>query len=1441
MNGLLATNRANLSFSDRPRHNRPAKPLPRQQSFLLEPLESRLLLSVDFLAAPAVAPVTNHVDVPFHVTGRSFEEPNLTINNRGDTGNILITSHEGSAASTDMFVNISNGAFPVANRGDTWADIDSTGRAWWTNLDASVANGGTGGVRVVEVNPATGQPIGNGVVVNTPLAGFSDDRQALAVDSFPDSPFHDNIYVIWTRFNNNMPAPPDTTRVNVAVSSDHGVTWTTTDIGAAGFDQQTHIAVGSNGDVYAAYHVQPGFVAGQTFVPDGTTGQVNIFRSTNGGITWTQTANQPFGPGQADITFNRQQAGNTGLIAGTDFLTQGSVTPYVLPDPVRPGQVYVIAADDTDNNHNAGDQSDLYIARSADNGATWQRTLLPTGGTAGNFQLFPSGVIDQFGNIVVTWYESSGVTNAGGVNFTLNYMGMYSVDGGVNWSAPFQINDVAFDPDEVPTTLFPNMGPDNPATIRIGEYFGLDVFGGTAYVAFNGNTPGDNTTSQQVFFDAFAISGSLVVSGDDNGPTNDAFVMQRLAADPNYVEVSVNGRRQYVGLFESLSQVTFNGLAGNDSLKIDSTNGLLSFANGIHYDGGTGFNTLTLTGTLPQTNDTYSVGPNPGQGKSVITTGATTQSVFFQNLAPVFDTVVATDLIVNATPADNAINYTDDGAVGNARVTIDNFEFIEFSNKTTLTINAEVGDDTINLNNTGSPIALTSITVNAGDGEDKITTLAGLPTALTLDGGDGNDLLNASGATGPATLSGGTGNDTLIGGSDSDSISGGSGEDLIDGRGGSNTLDGGADNDTILVSGTAGPDTITTTHGAGTFDITGGLSAGTNTISDIEAVRIEGGYGADHFTLNLSAAGGLNYTVLGGNPIGAPGDVLQVNSGVTMTVTPGPENDSGSVDAATTIPTNVSYDEIELLIVGGGGGGVINGTNGPDTITVIARDSSTHAGADGVQDFTVSVNTGSEVLFIDKPTLTINALSGSDQVTLQTPAPNNAVWDVDVTINGGAPAADTDTLIVQTPGNDPGTLGLDPETVTYTPTAFDSGTLDLSSLSSLVTINTTEVVIYDGQGDNDSLTIVGTIDPDIIVHTPGVNDQAGTFQVNSLLALSYQNLGSDGSLTADGGVGTDTLVYNGTAANDSFTIGNAGEVTLNSRLVLNTTIVEVLTLEGLDGDDTFTLVPAISDSVYSTINLNGGGQASATGDRVFLIGTAGADNILISGQVVSLGGKTINGTGIEDIRLDAQGGDDLINYTGVSGVLENIRVSSSGVVGGGQLSVPSVTLVDFSNVERIDVNGNIDSTTNVPEDTLTFAGTNAVDTFQINLAAAGTDADPILKLQNATGTTTTTLLTLRNYTNFNTLNVQGLDGADTFNVTTAATGPSRDLFVDGGLSPGKKKSTDNLNIFYTLPRPKIIQSAATQEPDAGLVDLDYNTARFVVEYDNIEQVRVLKK
>jgi len=86
----------------------------------------------------------------------------------------------------------------------------------------------------------------------------------------------------------------------------------------------------------------------------------------------------------------------------------------------------------------------------------------------------------------------------------------------------------------------------------------------------------------------------------------------------------------------------------------------------------------------------------------------------------------------------------------------------------------------------------------------------------------------------------------------------------------------------------------------------------------------------------------------------------------------------------------------------------------------------------------------------------------------------------------------------------------------------------------------------------------------------------------------------------------------------------------------------------------------------------------------------------------------------------------------------------------------------------------------------------------------------------------------------------GLGGKDVFNVYT---GPDvgREIFIDAGLPAGKKKETDLLKVFYQMPRPRIIHSAATQDPDSGIVDLLYDSGqRSVVQYTGVEDVVIRK-
>ena len=172
------------------------------------------------------------------------------------------------------------------------------------------------GTAVEKVNLATGKAIGNDVLVDTPAGAAGDDRQALAADSNPNSPFANNLYVVWTQFNHIYPNNITSTAILCSRSTNGGVDWSAPiEISAAqalnngDFFQQLSISVGPNGDVYIAYHSQLGYSGGN---PDGKSGQVFVAHSSNGGASFTRTATQPFTPGQADITFNYQAYLNKG-------------------------------------------------------------------------------------------------------------------------------------------------------------------------------------------------------------------------------------------------------------------------------------------------------------------------------------------------------------------------------------------------------------------------------------------------------------------------------------------------------------------------------------------------------------------------------------------------------------------------------------------------------------------------------------------------------------------------------------------------------------------------------------------------------------------------------------------------------------------------------------------------------------------------------------------------------------------------------------------------------------------------------------------------------------------------------------------------------------------------------------------------------------------------
>ncbi len=96
------------------------------------------------------------------------------------------------------------------------------------------------------------------------------------------------------------------------------------------------------------------------------------------------------------------------------------------------------------------------------------------------------------------------------------------------------------------------------------------------------------------------------------------------------------------------------------------------------------------------------------------------------------------------------------------------------------------------------------IQIRTGGGNDVVVIAPNVTANVTIDGGDGNDL-----------LVGGGGNDVLIGGSGSDFLYGGGGNDVLLGGVGNDQLFGGAGNDSLvggegidIVDGGAGRDLL---------------------------------------------------------------------------------------------------------------------------------------------------------------------------------------------------------------------------------------------------------------------------------------------------------------------------------------------------------------------------------------------------------------------------------------------------------------------------------------------------------------------------------------------------------------------------------------------------------------------------------------------------------
>ena len=178
---------------------------------------------------------------------------------------------------------------------------------------------------------------------------------------------------------------------------------------------------------------------------------------------------------------------------------------------------------------------------------------------------------------------------------------------------------------------------------------------------------------------------------------------------------------------------------------------------------------------------------------------------------------------------------------------------------------------------------------------------------------------------------------------------------------------------------------------------------------------------------------------------------------------------------------------------------------------------------DPTNDFTVSVNGGPEIQYVDFGGLIVNALSGDDDIDVEL---NQLNLLADIAINGNLPGTSGgDQLTVR------GTAGV-PDFINY-----DHAANTINVNGEVITVGTVEELIVDGEGDDEGLFINDSAGNDNYVHTPGAAINSGSFAISTggvgQLGISYANFGANAILAVFGiNGGTDALTVEGTAGDD---------------------------------------------------------------------------------------------------------------------------------------------------------------------------------------------------------------------------------------------------------------------------------------------------------------------
>jgi hypothetical protein len=408
------------------------------------------------------------------------DDPNEIVVAYNDSRSAVSSNFSGASVSTDggtTFTRLANasGQSPFASTfGDPVILYNKPTGTWftvWIDANGSCTLGG-----YKSSNPS--DP--NSWIHFCVHTNGSDDRESGWADNNPSSPHFGNMYVSWNNFSVGVGA------LQVTFSTDNGATWhapvNVSNTNTFVRDVQITGDLSGNGTIYIA-----GMDEGGGGFPHNDTNK--IFRSTDGGNTWTNTyTGTPFqGPGVVACGDNPYFSCMFPDQGGF-WRHEGWGEPAALN-----GVVHLVYAQ-----HGAGtDPGDVFYIRSTDSGATFGAPFKLNSDSTTRPQWQPNISVSPGGTLFAMWYDARESTSCTKGNAGVPCYRMWarkSTDNGATWLADMTFSDVV--------TPLPGQSDPNIVTGYAGDYdYGSAIL--TQHVTSwdDGRVTIGGASQQNTFFD----------------------------------------------------------------------------------------------------------------------------------------------------------------------------------------------------------------------------------------------------------------------------------------------------------------------------------------------------------------------------------------------------------------------------------------------------------------------------------------------------------------------------------------------------------------------------------------------------------------------------------------------------------------------------------------------------------------------------------------------------------------------------------------------------------------------------------------------------------------------------------------------------------------------------------------------------------------------------